>query len=56
MFDLVGDRRIEDLPIKTVVQVTDMETGLGMVLTEGSLAQAMYASSALTPFSSTHLH
>ncbi len=49
MYEMLGDRRIEDLPIKTVIQVTDMETGLGKALTYGDLAKTVAASSSLVP-------
>ncbi len=49
LYDIIGQRRIEDLPIETVIQVTDLETGLGKTLTEGDLAKAVCASSSLIP-------
>lgn len=47
---IVGDRNIEDLLIKTVLQTTDLETGEGVALSEGNLAKALYASLAIVPF------
>lgn len=46
---LFGDTRLEDLPTKTLLQVTDFHTGEGFVLTEGLLADAIYASGASYP-------
>lgn len=43
-------KRIEDLKPKTVIQTTDITTGEGVVLSEGLLAQALYASGAQFPF------
>lgn len=40
---------LEDLPIKTLLQVTDIYTGKGAILSSGDLADAVYASSALAP-------
>lgn len=48
--ELYGERRLENLLIKTVLQTTNMETGEGVVLTEGKLSEAVYASSAIMPF------
>lgn len=45
-----GDHRIEDLTGKLILQTTDFETGQGVVLTEGRLADAVYASMAILPF------
>ncbi len=50
MLEMVGDRRIEDLPIKTILQVTSMETGRGVAMSTGNLAKTLYASSAIIPF------
>lgn len=49
-FEIFGKTRIEDLKTKTVIQATDMETGQGVPLEKGLLAEAVYASSALYPF------
>ena len=43
------DRRLEDLNPKTLIQVTDVETGQGVILDKGSLAEAVYASGAIFP-------
>lgn len=48
--EFVGNRRIEDLSIKTILQVTDIDTGLGVAMSEGDVATVMRASSALLPF------
>lgn len=45
-----GGHRLENLPIKTVLQTTNGRTGEGMLLTQGDLDKAVYASSALMPF------
>jgi len=42
--NLLGDRRIEDLPIRFAAVVTDLESGLPVTLTEGSLVEAIRAS------------
>jgi NTE family protein len=47
--DVFGDLRLEQLNPKTLLQVTDIETGLGCVLEEGPLADAVYASGAIFP-------
>lgn len=47
--DTFGDRRIEDLYPKTLLQATDVETGQGVIMDKGPLAQAVYASCALFP-------
>ena len=44
-----GDGRLEDLPIRTVLLATDLETFEPVVLERGSLVDAVYASSALPP-------
>lgn len=44
-----GDKRLEDLPIKTVLQATDFQTGEAVVLEEGLIAKAIAASGALFP-------
>lgn len=46
---IVGDVHIEDLKIKTFIEAVNLETGQGIVIKEGSLAQAVYASTALLP-------
>lgn len=45
-----GERRIEELPKKLILQATDFETGQGVALEQGSLADAVYASMAIHPF------
>lgn len=45
-----GDRRMEDLPRKLILQATDFDNGQGVVLSEGNLADAVYASMAILPF------
>lgn len=46
---LWGDTRLEDLPTKTLLQVTDFYTGEGFALENGVLADALYASCASYP-------
>ncbi|MFN0088280.1 MAG: patatin-like phospholipase family protein [Blastocatellia bacterium] len=46
---LFGETRLEDLRPTTLLQVTDFHTGEGFVLTEGLLADAIYASGASYP-------
>jgi len=47
--DVYGDARLEELRVPTVLQATDIQTGKGVVLTSGSLAEAIYASTAMYP-------
>lgn len=47
--ELFGSRRIEDLGLKTILQATDFETGEGVGLETGDLADSVYASSAIFP-------
>lgn len=42
--ELLGDRTIEELPIRFAAVVTDLESGLPLTLTEGSLVEAIRAS------------
>jgi len=42
--DLLGDRTIEELPMQFAAVVTDLESGLPITLTEGSLVEAIRAS------------
>jgi NTE family protein len=49
MKGLWGDTRLEDLKIKTIIQVTDFQTGEGIGLESGLLADCVYASSAIYP-------
>jgi len=46
---IFGDWRIEDLRPTTVIQATDVVTGEGVVLSQGLVADAVYASSAGFP-------
>ena len=48
--DFFGEQRMEDLPTKLMLQVTDFDTGEGVGLTTGRLADAVYASMAIYPF------
>jgi NTE family protein len=47
--DVYGDSRLGELHIPTVLQATDIQTGRGVVLNSGSLAEAIYASTAMYP-------
>jgi NTE family protein len=47
---MYGDRRLEDLDIPLVLQATDFDTGEGVELDSGNLAQSVYASCAAYPF------
>ncbi len=47
--ELFGSRRIEDPGIKTILQATDFQTGEGVGLEKGDLADCVYASSAIFP-------
>ncbi len=44
-----GDIRLEDLPTTTLLQTTDIQTGEGVVLSHGLLAEAAYATAAYYP-------
>jgi NTE family protein len=44
-----GDKKLEQLRPRTLIQTTDVETGEGVVLTKGPLAEAVYASCAFFP-------
>jgi NTE family protein len=44
-----GDKRLEQLRPRTLLQTTDVETGEGVVLTRGLVADAVYASCAFFP-------
>ena len=46
---LFGETQLEDLRPKTLIQVTDFQTGEGVVLEAGRLADAIYASGAAYP-------
>ena len=43
-------RRLEQLPIPLILQATDFETGEGVEMDTGDLAEAIYATSAAYPF------
>jgi len=47
--DYFGDRKLEQLRPRTLIQTTDVDTGEGVILTKGSLADAVYASCAFFP-------
>ena len=50
LFDqLFQDRRLEDLPTKTRLQATDLQTGEPVILGTGRIADAVYASSSCFP-------
>jgi NTE family protein len=44
-----GDRKLEQLRPRTLLQTTDVSTGEGVVLTKGPVADAVYASCAFFP-------
>jgi NTE family protein len=46
---MFGERRIEDLQIRTMFQATDLLSGEPVLLTKGLLREAVYASGALFP-------
>lgn len=46
---MFGDRMIEDLPIRSMFQTTDLLSGEPVMLTKGLLRDAVYASGALFP-------
>ncbi len=47
--DYFGDRKLEQLRPRTLIQTTDVGTGEGVVLTKGPVADAVYASCAFFP-------
>jgi NTE family protein len=47
--DVYGDTKLEDTRIPTLFQTTDIQTGRGVVLDEGGMAEAIYASTAIYP-------
>ena len=47
--DFFGDKRLEDLRPRTLIQTTDVDTGEGVVLSRGPVADAVYASCAFFP-------
>ena len=44
-----GGLQLEDLPVKTVFQTTNIQNGNGVILEKGLLADAVYATSAMYP-------
>jgi len=46
---MAGGKKLEDLPIPTILQATDLDTADPVFLEKGDLASAIYASSALYP-------
>ena len=46
---LYGEMRLEDLRPRTLLQATDIDTGGGVVLSKGLVADAVYASGAFFP-------
>lgn len=48
--EVLGERRLEDLPIPLVLQATDFETGEGVELDSGRMADCVYATCAAYPF------
>ena len=49
LYEMFGQRRIEDLSPKTLLQATDIQTGEGVIMEKGPLVDAVYASSAVFP-------
>lgn len=49
LYEMFGERRIEDLSPKTLLQATDIQTGEGVIMEQGPLVDAVYASSAVFP-------
>lgn len=49
LYEMFGQRRIEELHPKTLLQATDIETGEGIIMEQGLLVDAVYASSAVFP-------
>jgi NTE family protein len=47
--EVFKDKRLEDLNPKTLLQVTDIETGQGLIMDKGLLAEVVYASGAIFP-------
>jgi len=46
---IFGNKNLEDFPIKTLLQVTEYDTGWGKILESGPAAEAIYASGAIFP-------
>jgi NTE family protein len=49
LHDYFGDKKLEQLRPRTLIQTTDVDTGEGVVLTRGLVAEAVYASCAFFP-------
>jgi NTE family protein len=49
LHEFFGDKKLEQLRPRTLLQTTDIDTGEGVVLTRGPLADAVYASCAFFP-------
>ncbi len=49
LVEIFGDTKLEQLRPRTLIQTTDVDTGEGVVLTKGPLADAVYASCAFFP-------
>jgi NTE family protein len=47
--EFFGDKKLEQLRPRTLLQTTDVDTGEGVVLTKGPVADAVYASCAFFP-------
>jgi NTE family protein len=47
--ELFGDTLLENLPIKTVIQATDFDTGEEICIEKGNASDAIYASSTVVP-------
>jgi NTE family protein len=47
---IYGNQMMEDLPIRTMLQATDMQTGDAVLLSTGLVRENVYASGALYPF------
>jgi NTE family protein len=47
--EMFGDKKIEDLPVRSMFQTTDLLSGEPVMLTKGLLREAVYASGALFP-------
>jgi len=48
--DFFGEMKLEDLPIPTILQATDVDSGEGIVLESGRIADLLYVSGAQFPF------
>jgi len=47
--DVFGDARLESLPRRLLLQATELDTRQGVVLRQGALSEALYASNAAYP-------